>query len=153
MRYLALDVGDRRIGVAAGDDVARIATPLTVIVRSSKADDFARIAGLVREQGADALVIGHPLNADGTAGPQAQRIERYAWALMEGLKAEGLDLPGILWDEFGSTQRAQASMIAAGRTAKRRRARIDAVAAAFILQEYLDAAGTIPRDSGDEEVS
>jgi putative Holliday junction resolvase len=153
MRYLALDVGDRRIGVAVGDEASRIAKPLTVIHRSSRVDDVSRIAELVREQGAGALVIGHPLNADGTVGPQAEHIERYARALIEELQAKGLDLPGILWDEYGSTQRAQEAMIAGGRGAKRRRARIDAVAAAVILQEYLDAEGKVPQASGDEEVS
>jgi putative Holliday junction resolvase len=153
MRTLALDVGDRRIGVAVSDDSGRLATPLMVIHRSSKVDDFCRIADVVREQGAKTLVIGHPLNYDGTAGPQAQRIERYARALMEALEGEGLDLPGVMWDEYGSTQRAQEAMIASGRKAKQRRARIDAVAAAFILQDYLDAQRASPPGTGDEEVS
>lgn len=137
-RLLALDVGERRIGVAVSDALGVIATPLTVIRRSSKAADFCRIAGLAREQQAGALVVGHPLNADGSAGPQAQRVERYAAALEQALRDEGLDLPLILWDEHGSTQRAQAAMIAAGRGARDRRERIDAAAAAIILQEYLD---------------
>jgi putative Holliday junction resolvase len=153
MRYLALDVGDRRIGVAVGDESGRLATPLTVIHRTSKADDFGRIAQLVQEQGAEALVIGHPLDADGTAGPQAQRIERYGRALADALQAKGLDLTAIFWDEYGTTQRAQETMIASGRKAKKRRARIDAVAAAFILQDYLDARGSGLPGSGDEEVS
>jgi putative Holliday junction resolvase len=153
MRYLALDVGDRRVGVAVSDESGLIATPLTVIRRSSKAEDFCRIARLVREQGADALVIGHPLNDDGSAGPQAQRIERYAAALAEALQATGIALPGILWDEYRSTQRAQEAMIAAGRRAKQRRTRVDAVAAAFILQDYLDAQRSVPRGSEDEEVA
>jgi len=117
-RLLALDVGERRIGVAVSDALGVIATPLTVIRRSSKAADFCRIAGLAREQQAGALVVGHPLNADGSAGPQAQRVERYAAALEQALRDEGLDLPLILWDEHGSTQRAQAAMIAAGRGAR-----------------------------------
>jgi putative Holliday junction resolvase len=140
MRRLALDVGDRRVGVALSDETGLIASPLTVIRRRSKAEDFATIGGLIREHGVKAVVIGHPLNDDGSAGPQAQRIERYAEALLEALRAEGLDVPGILWDEYGSTQRAQEAMIAGGRNASRRRARIDAVAAAVILQDYLDTA-------------
>ena len=138
MRLLALDVGDRRVGVAVSDLVGLIAAPLDVIQRSSKDKDFARIAHLVREQGAGKLVIGHPLNADGTAGPQALRVERYAVALSEALRLEGLSVPVIMWDEYGSTQRAQSLMIGAGRRAKDRRQRIDAVAAAVILQDYLD---------------
>lgn len=138
MRLLALDVGDRRVGVAVSDAAGLIATPLTVIRRTSKVEDFAKIAGLVREQGAEKLVIGHPLNADGSAGPQARRIERYAAAMTEALYDEGLRVPIIMWDEHGSTQRAQELMIGAGRSAKDRRQRLDAAAAAVILQDYLD---------------
>ena len=138
MKLLALDVGDRRVGVAVSDEGALIATPLTVIRRSSKVEDFAKIARLVREQGAKSLVIGHPLNADGSAGPQARRVERYAAAMSEALRLEGLSVPMIMWDEHGSTQRAQALMISAGRSAKDRRQRIDAAAAAVILQDYLE---------------
>ncbi len=138
MRYLALDVGDRRIGVAVSDETGLIATPLTVIRRRSRVEDFARIARLVREEEAGRLIVGHPLNDDGSAGPQARRIERYATALSEALQAEGLDLPLIFWDERLSTMRAQEMMISAGRTARDRQARIDAVAAAVILQDFLD---------------
>jgi putative Holliday junction resolvase len=138
VKLLALDIGDRRVGVAVSDATGLIATPLTVVRRASKAQDFAKIARLVREQRAEGLVIGHPLDQDGRAGPQAQRIERYAAALGEALQAEGVSVPLLLWDERMSTQRAQEAMIAAGRKAKDRRARIDAVAAAVILQDYLD---------------
>ncbi len=152
MRLLALDVGDRRVGVAVCDELGVIATPLTVVHRTSKAEDFARIAALIREHGVEGLVVGHPLNDDGTAGPQAQRIERYAAALDEALHAEGLDLPSVLWDEYRSTQRAQEAMIASGRKVRERRARIDAVAAAFILQDYLDTRRREPPDVPGGEV-
>ena len=133
-----MDVGDRRVGVAVSDALGLIATPLTVVHRSSKARDFERIAQLVQDHDAGALVIGHPVNEDGSAGPQAQRVERYATALQEALEAEGLALPLILWDERMSTQQAEKAMIASGRKARERRQRIDAVAAAVILQDYLD---------------
>lgn len=138
MRLLSLDVGDRRVGVAVSDDTGLIASPLTVIRRTSKVADFYKIAQLVREQRAERLVIGLPLSRDGTAGPQAQRVERYAVALTESLRVQGLGLPVVFWDERLSTQRAEEAMIAAGRKAKDRRERIDAAAAAVILQDYLD---------------
>jgi len=138
MRLLALDVGDRRIGVAASDETGSIASPLQVIRRTSKVEDFRRIANLVREQQAEGLVVGHPLNDDGTAGPQAQSVERYVAALTEALERDGLAMEVLLWDEHMSTQRAQMIMIEAGRKAARRRSWIDAVAAAVILQDYLD---------------
>ncbi len=138
MKLLALDVGERRIGVATCDEAGLIATPLATIRRASKAKDFERIARLVREQGAEKLVIGHPLNADGSVGPQARRVEGYVAAMSEALSLEGLNVSVFMWDEHGSTQRAQALMIDAGRKAKDRRQRIDAAAAAVILQDYLD---------------
>jgi putative Holliday junction resolvase len=124
--------------VAVSDDTGLIASPLTVIRRTSKVADFDKVARLVREQRAETLVIGLPLNRDGSAGPQAQRVERYAVALTESLQAQGLGLPVVFWDERLSTQRAEEAMIAAGRKAKDRRERIDAAAAAVILQDYLD---------------
>ena len=138
MRYLALDVGDRRIGVAVSDMTGLIATPLTVIHRKSKVEDFHKIARLVAEQDASGLVVGQPLNADGSAGPQAARVERYALALVQALHDEGLEVTMTFWDEYLSTQRAQQAMIAAGRRSKQRRTQIDAAAAAVILQDYLD---------------
>jgi putative Holliday junction resolvase len=135
---LSLDVGGRRVGVAVSDDTGLIASPLTTIRRTSKAADFDKIARLVQEQRAGALVIGLPLNRDGSVGPQAQRVERYAAALAESLRAQGLGQPVIFWDEHLSTQRADEAMIVAGRKARDRRDRIDAAAAAVILQDYLD---------------
>jgi putative Holliday junction resolvase len=146
MRLLGLDVGDRRIGLAISDETGLIATPLTVLRRSSKVEDYVKISRLIREQSIQGLVIGQPLRPDGTAGPQAQRIERYAAALGEALQVVGLDLPIIFWDERLSTQRAEEMMVAAGHKTKARQARarwhgrIDAVAAAVILQDYLDEA-------------
>ena len=135
---MALDVGDRRVGVAVSDAMGLIATPLTVVQRTSKSRDFERFASLIREQDAGALIVGHPVNEDGSASPQAQRVERYATALHEALEDEGLALPLILWDERMSTQQAERAMIASGRRRRERRERIDAVAAAVILQDYLD---------------
>jgi len=138
MKLLALDVGERRIGVAASDRTGTIASPLTVIRRTSKVEDFRKIARLVREQDAEGLVVGHPLNDDGSAGPQAQSVERYSVALTDALEADGLTLEVVLWDEHMSTQRAQEIMIETGRKAANRKGWIDAVAAAVILQDYLD---------------
>jgi putative Holliday junction resolvase len=138
VRLLALDVGDRRVGVAVSDPSGLIATPLAVIHRASKVQDFAKVAQFVREQDATGVVVGHPLNADGSEGPQARRVERYAAALAEALHGQGLDVALVLWDERLSTVQAQEAMITSGRKARDRRRRIDAVAAAVILQDYLD---------------
>jgi putative Holliday junction resolvase len=136
---VALDVGERRIGVAVSDASNTIATPLEVIRRTSKAEDFARIAEIARRVGTRVLVVGHPLDADDGIGPQARRVERYVELLAETVRAEGLELTIRLQDEHGSTQRAQQALLASGRGARKRREKLDAAAAAVILQDYLDA--------------
>jgi len=139
MRLLCLDVGERRIGVAVSDPTATIARPLRTLERGSRRDDFSAIAALVSEYHAAAVVVGQPLSLDGSVGLQARRVARYAEAL-----AEHLDVPVIPWDERFSTARADEILRETRREQARRRARasgeIDAVAAAVILQGYLDTA-------------
>ena len=137
-RILALDVGERRIGLAISDETQTLARSLTVLQRRSKAQDFEALARLVREQDVRAIVVGLPLSLDGSEGPQARRIRRYATALSEALVAHGLVTPVIFYDESLSTVTASQLMIASGRKRRDRRDHIDAVAAAVILQDYLD---------------
>lgn len=139
MKLLALDVGERRIGVAVSDETGLIATPLTTIRRASKVEDFSRIGGLIREQRAGGVVVGHPLNRDGSAGLQARRVEKYAQALGLALHDEGLGTPVILWDEYLSTRQAEEALAGVGPRSKVRRAGLDAAAAAIILSDYLEA--------------
>ena len=135
-RLLALDVGDRRVGVAVSDSTGRLARPLTIIVRRSKREDFAKIARLVQEQNATGLVVGYPLNMDDSIGPQARRVQRYAAAL-----DHALPVPVILWDERLSSEEAAERFRAAAGNRRRRKKYLDDAAAAVILQEYLDAQG------------
>ncbi len=135
MRMLALDVGDRRVGVAVSDPLGLWARPLTVITRRSRAQDYQAIAALVEEHEVSRVVVGHPLELHGAVGPQAQRVERYAAGL-----AEYLPVPLVFWDERLSTVEAERVLHEAGETTRQYRGRLDAVAAAVILQSYLDAA-------------
>jgi len=134
VRILALDVGDRRLGVAVSDPLGMWARPLTVITRRSREQDFQAIARLVKEQGAARVVVGHPVTMSGEVGPQARRVERYAAAL-----AERLGVPVVLWDERLSTAEAERLLRESGESSRQYRGRLDAVAAAVILQSYLDA--------------
>ncbi len=138
MRLLALDIGEARIGVAISDPNQVLARSLMVIKRSSRQRDFTTIKGLVREHGVEKIIVGHPLSLKGTLGQQAKRVERYAAALAQALEREGLKMPVLLWDERFSTADAERLMIEAGHKRQARRRRIDAVAAAVILQDYLD---------------
>ncbi len=130
-RVMALDVGERRVGVAVSDLTGTLATPHTVIQRRSKAEDFAAVARLVTELDIERVVVGLPLTLDGEMGPQARRVTRYAQAL-----AETLDVPVEFYDERYSTVTADELLIESGR---KRRVPIDAAAAAVILQDYLES--------------
>jgi len=140
MRVLALDVGDQRIGVAISDPGRGRITPpllarsLKVIQRGSRQEDFAAVARLVEEYEVEKVVVGYPRSLDGTVGEQADKVERYAAGL-----AEALDVPVLLWDERFSTVSAERLMREAGLRGEKRRERVDAVAAAVILQDYLDS--------------
>ncbi len=136
MRVLALDVGERRIGVAVSDPSGLIARPLTVIEHRARAVDFAAIAALVAEHEAEQVVVGRPLTLRGEVGPQAQWIEQYALKL-----AAVLSVPVRLWDERYSTAEAE-DVLRRGRHRGRDRERVDAVAAAVILQSFLDSQDT-----------
>ena len=144
MRILALDVGERRIGVAAADSEMRVALPVGVVERIDPAADAAAIARLMEEQRAEALVLGLPISLNGSLGPQAQAVRAFGDEL-----AARLGLPVEYWDERLSTVEAQRRLAPptdrrqnkGNRSAKGRRAprgRLDALAAAIILQSYLD---------------
>lgn len=134
MRYLSLDVGNKRVGVAVGNSVTRLALPLAVITRTNPTQDAAQLAEMIRAYEVELLVVGLPRNADGGVGEQAALTRAYA-AQLEALLA----LPLYFQDERYSTATAQRAQRARGFDAKRGRATLDASAAAVILQDFLDS--------------
>lgn len=131
-RLLAVDYGRKFIGLATSDALGLIATPLRVIRRRSRQEDFARIAAAVYETDAVEIICGVPLPPPGYTGPsQADTVRRWA-----GRLAAAVPVPVRLWDETLSSEEA-ADLLAEG--VHRRRARIDDAAAAVMLQSYLDA--------------
>ncbi len=134
MRLLAVDPGEKHIGVAVSDPSGIIARPLTTLMHESRAKDAERLVALAREHEVEGIVLGLALNAQGEAGPQARRAER----LVEALRAI-TDVPVIPHDESFSSATAQTLMLASGKKRRERRAQIHAVAAAALLQSYLDA--------------
>lgn len=134
-KLLALDVGLARIGVAVCDPLRLAVRPLTVIHRGSRREDFAQLAKLVAQEAVVAMICGLPLNMDGSEGPQAKTVRKWAGRLAYAMRAIlGSSLPVIFWDERLSTYAAQ-ELQSLGRHA----AAEDAAAAAVILQSYLDA--------------
>lgn len=142
MRFLALDLGERRIGVAISDTLGMLARPLEIFQRTSRAADFAHISALLHLHQADAVVVGLPLNMDGTEGRQAAWIRDYSAAL-----AAALAIPVHLWDERLTSEEAADVIRDQGKTPSK--GTIDAVAAALILQGYLDARRNRPTESTD----
>jgi putative Holliday junction resolvase len=129
-RILGLDVGEQRIGLAISTPEGGLAVPLRVLERRRDDSDIEAIAALARAEQVETLVVGHPLSMDGSAGPQARRVEAFARLL-----AKATGLPFELWDErLSSVQAERAVRPLRGR----RRAPSDDVAAAIILQSYLD---------------
>ncbi len=134
-KLLALDVGLARIGVATCDPLWLAVRPVTVLQRTSRRADFDRLAQLVRDQEAVAVVCGLPLHMDGSESGQSQTVRKWAMRLAQALRVLlGHPLPVIFWDERLTTFAAQEIM------AKQKTSRAeDAVAASVILQSYLDA--------------
>ena len=132
-RLLGLDVGTKTIGLALSDVMRQIATPLETIRRTKFKADAARLLALAKEHGAGGLVIGLPINLDGSEGPRAQSSRAFARNL-----GQLTDLPMSLWDERLSTAAAERALLEADTSRKRRAELIDKLAAAYILQGALD---------------
>jgi len=132
---LGLDVGERRTGVAVGEVLAR---PLTTLNRRSRDREYEAVGRLARQHDVETIVVGLPLNMDGSKGFQAQKVERYASELREAMREMGLEVEVVLWDERLSTEEAQRAMIDSEQSVSERRHRVDQVAATVILQSYLD---------------
>mgnify|MGYP006292792125 CR=1 FL=1 len=128
MRYLALDVGEERIGIAISDETGLVARPLKTIAREPGPGSFLKIADIVEEKGIDTVVVGLPLLLDGSKGKQVRSTRAYVRGLEEHARASVK-----YWDERFSTNRAQEII-----DENRSEHSLDAVAAAVILQEYLD---------------
>jgi putative Holliday junction resolvase len=133
-RILAVDPGEKRLGIAVSDETQTLAAPLAVIQHESRLLDAARIATLAREQDAVRILIGYALDSEGLPGPQARHAERLA----EAVRSQ-TELPVELWDESGSTQAARQVRLRMGSRRKGRSGHLDDVAAAVILQGYCDA--------------
>lgn len=135
MRLLGIDLGSKRIGIAVSDRSGTIATPLHVLTRDkSQRLDHEAIARLVVEEEAEAIVVGLPLNMDGSEGSAAQAARREVERM-----ATVVGVPVYLHDERRTTVQADQSMALRNINAVSRRAVVDKVAAAFILQSWLDA--------------
>jgi putative Holliday junction resolvase len=133
MRYLALDVGDRTIGVALSDESATIASGLETLRRVGPRKDVRAVAELAKRHAVGEVVVGLPRRLDGSLGPQAHKV----LAFMDELRP-ALGVPVVPWDERFTSAVAQQALLEADVSRKGRKAVVDKVAAILILQNYLD---------------
>jgi putative Holliday junction resolvase len=142
MRILAVDPGEKHIGVAISDPSELLARPLTTLRHVARAKDAAHIVALADENEAGLILVGHPLDSEGQPGPQA----RHAGNLADAIRALTA-LPVEMVDESFSSLEAQAALRSAGKNRRARHEQIHAAAAAAILQGYLDGH---PREAPEE---
>jgi putative Holliday junction resolvase len=133
-RLLAVDPGERHIGLAISDPSGKIGRPLDVINHVSRLVDAAAIATIAQENGVSLIIIGLALDDYGQVGPSARQATRMA----ETIQTQTA-IPVVLWDESGTTQSARQTLIEMGVSRSRRRGHQDAMAAAMILKSYIDA--------------
>jgi putative Holliday junction resolvase len=133
-RLLGLDLGEKTIGLALSDTGLTIATPLKTLKRGKFSIDVVTLSALIAEHGVGGLVVGLPLNMDGSEGPSVQS----ARAFVRNFSARS-ELPIVLWDERLSTAAVTRTLIDADASRKRRKEVVDKMAAAYILQGALDA--------------
>ena len=139
MRIMAIDYGDAHTGIAISDPSGFL-TGFTTVIDAYRPDIVAeRIALLAKEHGAEKLVLGHPINMDGTRGPRSEKAQA-----LKVLLEEATGLPVVLWDERRTTIDAHQILQSSGKNAKKRKKVVDAVAASLILEGYLTYRKTHP---------
>ena len=132
MRIMAIDYGDAHTGIAISDPTGLLAGFTTVITAYRPERVAEQAALLAQEHGAERLVLGHPINMDGTRGPRSEKAQA-----MKALLEEATGLPVVLWDERRTTIDAHQILLNSGKNAKKRKKVVDAVAASLILEGYL----------------
>jgi putative Holliday junction resolvase len=146
-RYLGLDIGNRRIGVAVSDELGLTAQPvLTLERRHNSRDDLRSLARLCRRFAVVGIVVGNPLHLSGELSPQAAKTQAFAAQL-----GELAGLPIHMWDERLTTREAHQILYESGHARQSHRLVVDQVAATLILQSFLDRQGPAMRDRRSED--
>jgi len=133
-KSMGLDVGEKTIGIAVSDDLGWTAQPLRTLERKAQAEAIEEILNLARGLQVDRIVVGLPRNMDGTVGIQGQRVQRFA----EMLRSKS-EFAILTWDERLSTVAVERILLQADMSRKKRKQHVDKLAAAYILQGYLDS--------------
>jgi putative Holliday junction resolvase len=134
LRLMGLDIGEKTVGIAISDSDFRLAAPVETIRRTKFAADASRLASLMAERSVGGLVIGLPVNMDGSEGPRCQSVRHFAANLLKRM-----DVPIAFWDERLSTAAVTRAMLDLDVSRAKRAQAVDRMAAAYILQGALDA--------------
>jgi len=137
MRILAIDHGSRRIGIAVSDELKMIAQPLEFIPAEPFAEFLARLLELLREKEVELILVGLPRNMNGSVGPAAQKVQEFVAALKSNVA-----VPIRTWDERLTSVQANRLLIQGNVRREKRKEKVDQMAAAILLQSYLDGLGT-----------
>lgn len=146
-RILALDPGSKRIGVALSDEMRWIAQPLETFERRTLDADVAHIGKLIREHDVGQVIMGMPLRLDGRMGPAAEQVEKFKAHL-----EEALSISVVAWDERLTSKSAEAMLIEADVSRRKRKGAVDRVAAAILLQSYLASLSNERERAADREM-
>ncbi len=134
MRILGLDYGESRIGVAVSDLLGMLATPLDTICEKDREKQLEKTVAVARQYNCEKIVVGYPKLMDGTVGHRAEYTEEFAKEL-----AERLGVEYVMWDERLSSAEAHRVLETGGVSGKKRKTKVDKIAAVIILQGYLDS--------------
>lgn len=145
-RLLGLDLGERTIGLALSDSLRMVASPMETLDRGRFTDDATKLLDICAEQEVAALIIGLPVNMDGTEGPRCQSARAFA----RNLEAI-YDIEMAFWDERLSTMAVTRTMLDADLSRARQKKVVDKMAAAYILQGALDYIANLPAADGTED--
>ena len=141
-RLLGLDLGEKTIGMAISDRDLKVGSPLETLRRAKFTQDAAALAAICAERRVGGLVLGLPVNMDGSEGPRCQSVRQFARNLDQ---VAGFDLPVAFWDERLSTAAVERLLVQEADLSRRRRAQVvDKMAAAYILQGALDSLRHLP---------
>ena len=136
MKIMGLDYGEARIGVAISDELCMLALPLDTVCEKDRGLQLQKTAEIARQNKVQKLVVGYPKHMDGTVGHRAQYTEQFAIEL-----SQMLDIPYEMWDERLSSTEAHRILEEGGVSGKKRKTKVDKIAAVIILQGYLDFKG------------
>ena len=136
MKILGLDYGEARIGVAVSDALGMLANPLDTICEKDREKQLLKTAEVAKLQKVEKIVVGNPKRMDGTLGHRAEYTEEFAREL-----SEITGIPYIMWDERLSSTEAHRILESGGVSGKKRKTKVDKIAAVIILQGYLDSIG------------